>query len=122
MAMKTPEATIDFLLTCIDSIEGKVDWEAVATKTGWYKAGKFSQVPVNLLRNLTNYGLPVSKLSAVSIRSTLVQSLVFLPAVLMMLVWLRPRLQRSVPLARVVMKMGKLVMTSRTHRRRELLS
>jgi hypothetical protein len=44
MAMKSPEATLDFLLTCIDCVEGKVDWEGVAKKTGWYKAGKFSYV------------------------------------------------------------------------------
>ncbi|RMZ86055.1 hypothetical protein DV737_g236, partial [Chaetothyriales sp. CBS 132003] len=50
MALKSADSSIDFLLTVIDCVEGgKVDWEAVATKTGWYKSGKFSKQAFNAI-------------------------------------------------------------------------
>jgi hypothetical protein len=44
MALKSAEATIDFLLLCLEHNPGKTDWEEVARKSGWYKSGKFSYV------------------------------------------------------------------------------
>ncbi|RMZ90445.1 hypothetical protein DV736_g2325, partial [Chaetothyriales sp. CBS 134916] len=51
MALKSADATISFLLTAIDCVEGgKVDWENVARRTGWYKSAKFSKQAFNTIR------------------------------------------------------------------------
>ncbi|ETN40350.1 uncharacterized protein HMPREF1541_04627 [Cyphellophora europaea CBS 101466] len=42
MATKSTEATIDYLLACLDATEGKTNWEQVAQNTGFYKSGKFA--------------------------------------------------------------------------------
>jgi hypothetical protein len=42
MATKSPEATINYLLTCLEHTDGKTNWEGVALTTGWYKGGKFA--------------------------------------------------------------------------------
>lgn len=44
MATRSPESTIEYLLTCLEETEGKTNWQGVAEKTGWYKSGKFASV------------------------------------------------------------------------------